>query len=68
VNKNDINSADLCLETIILREKLLRGDDLPPPGYYYNEDVYSTFKKNEMEKPQELQALGGKEERFKAAI
>jgi len=26
VNKNDINSSDLCLETIILREKLLRGD------------------------------------------
>lgn len=63
VNKNDINSSDLCLETIILRQKLLRGDDVPPPGLYYNEDVYSSFKKNyyDFERPPELQALGGKQ-------
>ena len=38
---------------------------MPPPGYYYNEDIYSTFKKNQFEKPTELQVLGGKQERFK---
>ena len=64
-NKNDINSSDLCLETIILREKLLRGEENPAPGQYYNEELYSIFKKPDMDKPLDLQALGGKEQRFK---
>jgi hypothetical protein len=36
VNKAEINPSDLCLEVIILREKLLRSEENPPPGYYNN--------------------------------
>jgi hypothetical protein len=39
VNKAEINPSDLCLEVIILREKLLRSDENPPPGYYHNENI-----------------------------
>jgi|JI10StandDraft_1071094.scaffolds.fasta_scaffold2492008_2 hypothetical protein len=62
VNKSEINPSDLCLEVIILREKLLRSDENPPPGYYHN-DYISDFKPAD-EKKGENQALGGKEKRF----
>lgn len=39
-----ISPSDLCLEVIILREKLLRSEENPPPGYYYNEKYHSDFK------------------------
>lgn len=48
VNKSEISPSDLCLEVIILREKLLRSDENPPPGYYHNENL-STFKPIEAE-------------------
>lgn len=66
VNKSEINPSDLCLEVIILREKLLRSDDNPPPGYYYNENS-SDFKPIQ-EQRQENQFLGGREKRFQDPI
>lgn len=44
LSKNMISPSDLCLEVIILREKLLRSEENPPPGYYYNEKYHSDFK------------------------
>lgn len=61
VNKSEINPSDLCLEVIILREKLLRSDENPPPGYYHS-DYLSDFKKED--KRTDNQFLGGKEKRF----
>ena len=55
----------MCLEVIILREKQLRAEDVPPPGYYYNEKYQSSFKLIDSEIPPEYQLIMGKEERFK---
>lgn len=65
IERNIINPSDLCLEVIILREKLLRGEEVPPPGYYYNENTFSNFKPVDEEKPPELHLFAGKSERFK---
>ena len=58
VNKSEINPSDLCLEVIILREKLLRSDENPPPGYY-NTDHLSDFKAQEEKKGEDV-GFGGK--------
>lgn len=47
---------------IILREKQMKIDSVPPPGYYHNEKAISGF--NVEEKPKELQFLAGKAKRF----
>lgn len=65
VNKSEINPNDLCLEVIILREKLLRSDENPPPGYYHS-DYHSDFKTDEQKN--EHQVLGGKEKRFEGSL
>ena len=61
VNKSEINPSDLCLEVIILREKLLRSDQNPPPGYY-NTDNFSDFKSIEEKKAENVSF--GKEKRL----
>jgi hypothetical protein len=48
---------------IILREKLLRSDEIPPPGYYHTDNL-SDFKNQEEKKAAEYQCLGGKAKRF----
>lgn len=60
-----INPSDLCLEVIILREKLLRSEENPPPGYYYNEKYQSSFKQADPDLLPEYQLMMGKETRFK---
>jgi hypothetical protein len=64
VNKSEISPSDLCLEVIILREKLLRSDDNPPPGYYHNDNLSSFKSADPEQRPTEVQCLGGKEKRF----
>ena len=64
VNKSEISPSDLCLEVIILREKLLRSDDNPPPGYYHNDNLSSFKSVVPEQRPPEIQCLGGKEKRF----
>ena len=47
---------------IILREKLLRSDENPPPGYY-NTDHLSDFKSQDDKKGEDI-GFGGKGKRL----
>ena len=60
--KKIINPSDLCLEMIILREKQMKAEEIPPPGHYYNEKATSGFGADE--KPLEFQNFAGKAKRF----
>jgi len=45
---------------IILREKLLRSEDIPAPGQYYNEKYQSSFQQADPDLLPEYQLMMGK--------
>lgn len=59
-NKNIISPSDLCLEVIILRERLMRSDENPPPGSYNVAKYQTSFKEPDPDLLPEYQLMMGK--------